>query len=148
MKWLWAAYRRGVFSHLPEYPEGLDTFQFQTAMLGAISNILQTGGDAWIVTAKTLKTEMPVGLAILAVNGKHAEPHVFWFPEASARNKLECSVKWLTEMKQKYKLDLYIREPDWHFFDHLCKYGLLRTVGKYRNFFDNGEDAMLFQSVS
>ena len=148
MKWLWAAYSRGVFSHLPEFPEGLDKFEFQSTMLAILGgNIFRPGGEAWMFLARTPRGEIPVGLVIAVPNRGHAEPHVFWFPEASARNKLECCIKWLQEMKKTWKIDLWIRPADWQFYDHLCKYGLIRTIGKYRNCFDNGEDALIFQSV-
>ena len=149
MKWLWAAYRRGVFAHLPEFPDGMDTFDFQTTILGVLSeNIFGRKGEAWLFIAQTPRGEIPVGMVIAVPNRGHIEPHVFWFPEASARNKLECAIKWLHEMKKTWKIDLWIRASDWQFYDHLCKYGLLRTVGKYRKHFEDGEDAFIFQSVS
>lgn len=148
MKWLWAAYRRGVFGHLPEFPAGMDTATFQQAMLAVFGDLLARGGDGWLFLARTAKGEIPVGLVIAFPNRGHIEPHVFWFPEAGARNKLECALKWLVEMKQRWKIDLWIRARDWQFYDHLCKYGVLRTVGKYRGCFEDGEDAFIFQSVN
>lgn len=149
MRWLWAAYRRGVFSHLPEFAEGLDRDSFMATMLALLgSRIFKPGGEAWVFDGQTALGFIPIGMLIAVPNRGHAEPHLFWFPEASPRNKLECCVKWLHEMKQVWKIDLWIKEPDWQFYGHLCKYGLLRTVGKYRNCFEDGGDALIFQSVS
>ena len=149
MKWLWAAYRRGVFAHLPEFKDGMDTFQFQNTFLVMLGDrILGRGGEAWIFLGKTQRGEIPIGLAV-GVPGehKHLEPHVFWFPEASPRNKLECILKWLIDFKSDWRVDIWAKQPSWKFFDHLCKYGVLRPVGKYRDCFDDGGDGMLYHGV-
>lgn len=147
MKWLWAAYRRGVFAHLPEFPGGFDPFAFRKAMMAVFADLLARGGDAWIFIATTPKGEIPVGLVIAFPNRGHAEPHQFFFPEASPRNKLECSLKWLVEMKKRWKIDIWVRASQSGMFDHLCRYGVIRTVGKYRGCFEDGEDAFIYQSV-
>lgn len=147
MKWLWAAYRRGVFAHLPEFPDGLDPFEFRTAIMLALDYILRAGGDAWVVVGVTPRGNIPVGLVTAVSHRGHIEPSVLWFPEASPRNRVECAVKWLHEIKKTHKIDLWVRPRDWQLFDHLCKYGLLRTIGKYRGHFDDGDDAFILQSV-
>lgn len=144
MKYLWAAYKRGVFKELP--PE-LDPFDFRRTVLASLEGIL-AAGEAWTLSAKTPKGEIPVGLVLARIKDGFCEPTVFWFPEASARNKLETSLRWLIDHKQKYKLVLWIGPKDWTFFGHLCKYGVLRTVGKYRGYFPDGTDALLFQGVT
>jgi hypothetical protein len=144
MAYLWAAYKRGVFSHLPEFTPDLTPDDFRRLMFAVIGNILQSGGDAWVFYSKSVH---PVGFMVGPVSGDRMEPHVFWFPEATPRNKLECILKWLKEMKEKYRLFVFANEPDWKFFDHLCKYGVIRPVGKYRNLSERG-DAMLYQGVN
>jgi hypothetical protein len=149
MKWLWAAYRRGVFDRLPEFPQGMDTFQFQTAFLNAVSEkLFSAGGEIWLFIAPTVRGEIPIGMVNATPSAGHLQPHVVWFPEASGRNKMECTLKWLVEMKKTWKIDIWANPDDYQFFWHLCKYGVLRTVGKYRKFFPNGHDAYLFQSVT
>ena len=112
-------------------------------MLASIGNVLNGGGEVWLFYAGK---PHPVGMVVGPRAGLGMEPHVFWFPEATARNKLECALKWLVDMKSKCALFLWIREPDWNFYNHLCKYGAIRPVGKYRNF-PGGGDAMLFQGT-
>lgn len=148
MKWLWAAYRRGVFSHLPEFPPGLESSEFRSVILAVLADLLSRGGEGWIFLAETERGSIPVGLIIGFPNRGHCEPHLFWFPEASARNKLECCVKWLHEVKRRWKIDIWVRASQTSLFEHLCKYGLIRTVGKYRGCFEDGEDAFIYQSVN
>lgn len=115
-------------------------------MLASLGKIFQSGGEAWMFYGRQA---IPLGMVVghIVPETQSMEPHVFWFPEATARNKLECALKWLVDMKAKYALFLWIKEPDWNFYLHLCKYGAIREVGKYRNF-PGGGDAMLFQGVS
>lgn len=90
---------------------------------------------------------LPVGLVVQMTNGHYAEPHVIWFPEASSRNRLELALAFLVELKRHYKVLLWVREANWKFYDHLCKYGVIRTVGKFRAYYPDGENAYLFQGV-
>jgi len=145
MKYVWAAYKRGVFDHIPEFTPDLDPFAFNGLFLAIIGEkVLGQGGEVWIFEDK-----IPVGMIVATPGGEsHIEPHSFWFPEATPRNKLEFTLRWIIDMKKTYKLDIWPREKDWKFFHHLCKYGVLRPVGKRRKFFLDGEDAMYFQEVS
>ena len=146
MKWLWAAYRRGVFKDTARFPEGLDTFQFQNTVLQFLADLFERHGEAWVAIGKTERGEIPIGFAVgTPGEHRHLETHIFWFPEASPRNKLECALKWLVDMKTDWRIDIWAREGSWKFFDHLCKYGVLRPVGKYKDF--DGSDAMFYQGV-
>jgi hypothetical protein len=127
--------------------EGMDPFQFREAVMARLNQILGKG-EAWVLIAKTPKGEIPVGLVLAVIAGSYCEPYAFWFPEASPRNKLETALRFLIDLKQKYRLILWIRPKDWTFFGHLCKYGVVRTVGKYRGYFPDGTDALLFQGVN
>lgn len=74
-------------------------------------------------------------------------PHVDWFPEASARNKIECIVHYLQEIKRVIHANVVSRPEDVHFFDHICKYGLLRRVGTLRKYHPDGANAELYETV-
>lgn len=145
MKYVWAAYKRGVFNHLEEFKAELDPFEFRSVFLSVIGNkVLGVGGEVWV-----FEDEVPVGLVMATPGGEnHIEPHSFWFPESSPRNRLEFSLRWLVDMKENFKIDIWSREADWKFFRHLCKYGVIRPVGKRRGFYADGEDAMYFQEVN
>lgn len=124
--------------------EGLNPTEFRQMMLATLGGIFQSGGEAWMFYGQS---SVPVGLVVGHISGNRMEPHVFWFPEATPRNRIECSLLWLKDMKSRYRLFIFVGQGDWKFFDHLCKYGVIRPVGKYRNFSDDG-DVMLYQGVS
>ena len=120
---------------------------FRAALLAFIGSILGSGGEVFSVTGKTAMGVIPVGVAVLKVEGDYATPHVVWFPEASVRNMLELALAFLIEQKKHHKLIIWVPERQWKFHDHLCKYGVIRTVGKYRGYYPSGENAYLFQGV-
>ena len=113
-----------------------------------MGRLFGAGGEALVFLGKTRRGEIPVGLVLLVLNGPYAEPHVVWFPEASPRNRLELALAFLVDLKRNYKVLLWVRERDWKFYDHLCKYGAIRTVGKFRGYFPDGVNAYLFQGVT
>jgi hypothetical protein len=129
-------------------PAGLQPPEFRKLTLAHVGRVLEGGGEVFTFIGKTVKGEIPIGMVVANMNGKCCEPHVFWFAEATPRNKLECSLKWIVDMKEKVALFLWVREPDAHFFEHLGKYGCVRCVGKYRNFPLWSGDAYLFQGVT
>ena len=121
-------------------------------MLEKAANIIGQGGDLFTLTAHTRWGDIPVGLTSIAVQKppdalKQIMPHFVWFPEASARNKLECSLRFLIAAKAEGNVILVARQPAWRFFAHLCNYGVIRPVGKLRGYFADGDDAMLYQGV-
>ena len=129
-------------------PKGLDVAGFRESLLAMVGLVLQSGGETFVFIGRTPKGEIPVGLVLVVMRGNpYAEPHVVWFPEASARNRLELALAFLVELKRQFKVLLWVRSRYWKFFDHICKYGAIRTVGKYRGYFPDGEDAFLFQGV-
>ena len=80
-------------------------------------------------------------------SGKLASPHVIWYPEASPRNKVEVGVLVFRELKKEALVLVAPKEEFEPYFRHLAKYGLLRVVGKIRDYFGEGQHTTLFQSV-
>lgn len=153
LKYLWAAYRRGAFERF--IPDNLKQEGFRTAVLEFVGSVIHKGGEVFTFMAKKPFGEIPVGMVVVGINGTIAEPHAFWFPEATPRNRLELSLAFLIELKKNFKFHLWVRagkdpahpSPDWKHYSHLCKYGVIRTVGKRRNLYPDGEDGFLFQDV-
>lgn len=143
------AYKGGTFSHLKEVPPDLSPADFTKVMYAIVGDTLRNGGEIWTFIASTPRGAIPVGMVTASISpaGNAMEPHVLWFPQASPRNRIECALKWIIDMKAKYALFLWCKERDWKFYDHLGKYGAVRCVGKYRNF-PGGGDAFLFQGVT
>jgi hypothetical protein len=151
MKYVWAAYKRGAIKG-PLFPEGLEPADFRAKLADLAIKLIRGNGEITILVGKTAHGQIPLGLVItvLAVGGDHApcaSSHVQWFPEASARNKLECGARFLVDLKETVNVSISAAERDWPFYAHLCKYGILRPVGKYRKWFMDGGDAMLYQAV-
>jgi len=88
----------------------------------------------------------PVGVAMVGYLDNAAMPHVHWFPWATDRNKVECSVLFLRDLK-KEAMPLILAQPETvPFFSHLARYGLLRRAGTIPNYREN-EKSILFHGV-
>jgi hypothetical protein len=114
--------------------------------------MLDRGGDIYALIGETEQGKIPIGVvavdfAVPAGAARQAEPHVYFFPEASPRNKLECSVKFLIDLKKENNVVIIAGEKDWGFFNHMCLYGVIRAVGKYRGYFEDGSAAMIYQDA-
>lgn len=147
LKFLWAAYKLGEFRDL--FEEDLEAVEFTTKAIETLNSAMVAGTELVIAFADTPKGNIPVVLITIHSNFKIAWPHAGWMPWASPRNKVEIGVKFFRDLKRTH-LGLVTATPeDQPYFRHLAKYGLLRTVGKIRDFnMDPGNDVMLFQTVT
>src|SRR3990172_8443150 len=118
-------------------------FSITCANMGCSAG-LGLGGDAFIAISKTPRGEIPIGLCAMTMSQGQAWPHVFWFPEATIRGRLECTLKFLVALKEKVNVVIPSPSGDVAFFDHLCKYGVLRRIGTGRGWF-GASDATLFE---
>lgn len=142
---MWAAYRRGS---LEDIKQGLSAEEFKIAAFKYINAVRYEidgvrQGDLWAVVM-----DIPIGVVGVHFDGNVAFPHVSWFPEASPRNKVEAGVMFIDQLKKEYLVLITGPEGNAPYWRHLAKYGLLRGVGKIRDFYGKGEGAMMFQSVS
>lgn len=141
----------------------LDGPQFGSALTNWIVAFQQNGNQVVTVLAdhsdadrliklifedrpNTLNGKIPVALISIAYDAHRAYPHAVFFPEATDRLRLEIGVKFLIELKKQNLVLIDSREATTGYFRHLCRYGLLRAVGKIRDYYAKGEDAMWFQS--
>ena len=139
--YIWAAAKRGVFD-IGEATA--DEFKGELSQL--LADLMEKGGEGYIGIAKKGGREIPVCLCLIEYQQSRAYPNVWWFPEATARNKIELSVKFLIELKADFLVLIPVQEREVAHFFHLCKYGLIRKVGTIREYFPDGK-AVLFQSV-
>ena len=109
-------------------------------------DLVEKGGEGYIGIARKGDKDIPVCLCLIEYQQNRAYPTVWWFPEASPRNRIELSVKFLIELKAEFLVLIPVQEQEVAHFLHLCKYGLLRKVGTIREYFPGGK-AILFQSV-
>lgn len=135
------------------FRDGLSAEEFTAAIELATAQQLAAGGDVFIFIAKTASGEIPVGLVSYDRIVRRGmvpiyAPHAIWFPEATGRNKTEGVAEFLIWLKRSGLLLIYSEAKNVKFFLHLCKYGILRPVGKIRGWFADGSDCHLFQGIS
>ncbi len=118
----------------------------QSEFRAAIIHWLETVDLDWIVEAKFEGKIRPVGiiLAEYRIGGRAIEPHIEWFPWASPRAKFECGAHWLRNVRKEYKVFVYSRDEDTGFFDRMKRHRLLQRGCKIPDFYQPGEDAMLY----
>lgn len=127
--------------------------EFREHIANLVAAVLDRGGDVYALVGNTPHGTIPVGVAAVDVMTgpnvrKQAMPHAWWFPEASPRNRVECSLRFLVDLKKEQNLLVIAEGANWRFFNHLCKYGVIRPIGKYWSYLEGGGDAMLYQGVN
>ena len=138
MKWLFAAYRKGAFDW---FPEGLDPKGFDEKFFSEF----ETHGGVILFDAK----DQPFGYVAVAMHPQSPriiEPHVFWFPWASVRNKIEGAVRFISEAGKQYKVMIYTSLEDKELYVHVARHGLLRRVGTVHDYFHENQKLAVFES--
>lgn len=143
LRWFWAAYQKGAFDGF--FDDDMDQETFTASILTVIAELIERGNDFVVFDAEISRGTSPVGIVTVGYIDHAAWPHVAWFPWASMRNKVECSVLFLKELKKEVMPLIAADEKDVPFFSHLARYGLLRRVGSLRKY--RGKGATLYQGV-
>jgi hypothetical protein len=147
LRYLWRAYRRDELRHFP-LPPDLDPSQFREQITALLAALVEAGGAVLMFVNKD---EIPIGM-VGVTYGKtqdriRAFPHAVWFQEGTARQRLEVSLRFLLNLKKTHLVVIECMEADWRFFQHLCKYGVLRRVGTIRDAYGEGKRSAIYQSV-
>ena len=137
--WLWAAYQHGGIDDIG-IPEGLDKDEFDALARQALERfdeafVMEAGKPVGIMTARLEQRED---------GPDKMEPHAHWFPWASAREKLEATVKFIAGM-DGFKVLVWAKPQAKTFFNHVCKRGILQRVGTVPGYFET-EGGCLFTS--
>lgn len=148
VKWLYAAY---VFGTLPKgmFKAGLTRDEFMELAKEEFSKFLQL---FVLVGSAKLKPTSPTGdhpigvVGLNTSNNYHVELSFFWLPTASARNKLESSIRFLMELRKTHMAFFFAPFGGKRFYTHLCKYGVLRRVGTSEHHFGQDAHAAVFQT--
>lgn len=79
-----------------------------------------------------------------------------WFPWARKRHKLSCAANFINEIRDAYRVMLFAdtrpKETSHDgtdtksFYEHLCRYGIIRRVGTMHDFAGPGISAAVFES--
>ncbi len=119
--------------------------EFNDTLTDLVFKNVREGREFYVMRAGSVV----VGSVLVEGPGYHRNAEFQWFPEASPRNKLECAVRVLLEIKKGHLLMFTVGEGrDMVFLGHLCKYGVMRRVGTVRRYLEDGSDAGLFQTKS
>ncbi len=135
----------GVFG---KFQTGLDKMEFTDLIVRTVADILRGQGDVFVLHGERKDTGKVAPLAAVTMVPAQNQmwPHVYWFPWATTRNKIECSLRFLLEMKERFNLIVVSLPQDVDFFMHLCRYGVIRRIGTGRGWL--GEtDVVLFETV-
>jgi hypothetical protein len=153
-----AAYKKGAFDgvlrtlqrtyDLPEIVE-LTNEEFR-----ALFTEFFRMGEHYILTArasafKSLDGQVPVGLVDTNPEDHRMVPRVMWFPWASARNRIEATVKFLDDHRKEHLVLIYDDEKSHRFFIRMAQYGILKRIGPASGpipFWENGEKSVLWRT--
>ena len=92
---------------------------------------IMEGGAFWILTAKNLEDNMPVGIVGGLYRQEVLEPHVEWFPWATSRNKIEALLAFIDGMRKDTALLIFTDFEERNFWLRMAQYGVIRRVGKF-----------------
>lgn len=128
-------------------PEDMDAVTFSSWITEILMPVMESGGEVITLIGKTATHgEIPLGIATLEYRGKIAYPHAVWFPDSSPRDRLEIGLAFFIELKKNHQAWVTTEAKNETYFEHLGGYGVLRKVGKLRDYFDDGH-ATLYQTV-
>lgn len=140
MRYFWAAYQMGMWSDL--FQENLNRGQFQNS----VYELLGSCDMEWVLEVPAENGLRPVGIVVADFRfmGNGIEPHVDWFPWATARNRLEASLTYLKEVGKRYKVFIYATAPNQRFWEHVHRYNVLKKGCKITDCYGAGDDAMMY----
>lgn len=145
-KYIWAAYKRGAdLSSLGIGPD-LKADEFRNILTEKTITFIRSGAELYVLEGKTVFGIIPIGLVAARFEGHIASPEAVFFPDASPRNIFECSIKFLVDLKKTHKIVFASKPVNWRFYNHICKYGVIRRFGTCKGYYRT-EDAGFYESV-
>lgn len=127
LKYLWAAYRKGVLAEMFEGTD-LDATEFREAFDEAAEKY----SEGWVVVADTKKGRMPIGIVLGAMAPLAAYliiVGIAWFPWASPRNIVEGTVAFFNDLRKQVPWIGYAREHHKRLYEVCCMHGIMRRIG-------------------
>lgn len=115
-----------------EFAPDLDRDAFTVEAILKIQGIMRSDGEVFSLVAPTRHGPIPVGVVVEFRWYGYWWPHADWFPEASPRNRVEAAVSFFAATKAERPKIVACEMQYVPFFDHVCKYGVLRPVGTLR----------------
>lgn len=142
LKFLYAAWKLGntplsaIQASTPE--EFIDRFTVHSAQRYHVAYTM--------VATPPGKNTMPVGV-VFGIRPFYGHSVLWigdfiWFPWASARNKLEAAVHFLNQMRKDHCIVGFCEPVAINFFEHICRYGVLRRAGTVFDMIGEGPRAV------
>lgn len=135
MRWLWAAYRKGLWQDVAG--SELD----QEAFAEFVATVAEGLSEAFIITAPNETEDMPVAVGSVIERSVWLEPHLDFFPWATPRNKIEAAVKFALEMRKIKPLFIAVERKHQSWTDHILRYGVISRSGTH-----NPTNRVLYES--
>lgn len=154
-KWAYAAYRKGAFADVEGFDDGqmdhMEPEDFTAKLSMVLMQAMDNGAEIIVATAPGEKGDMPMALVSINYSPREkgrqvALPHAIWFPWAKARTRLALGLRFMIDLKAKNSVIVTAQGDDVKYFKHLCRYGVLRPVGKLEDWYGEGRHGQLFQS--
>jgi len=149
MKYLYASWRMGcpVLDKVPRLNIASGPTVFDPILREHISE--RYSGSYTMLAKPPDKEFMPVGVAFV-ITPFFGKPVAWagdfiWFPWASNRNILESTVNFYNQLRREWTVFGFATEEERPFFEHVCRYGVLRRAGKVFDMMDSGV-ATMFQT--
>ena len=141
MRWLWAAYRQGIWRDIMSGDLTAQAFEEKAREL------INSAPHNWIIDAPGTDGLHPVGIILGQNLGKGIEPFVTWFPWATNRNQLEAAAVFLRAISKQFSIFVFAAEDAIRFWTLLKHYGLVRQGCKVKDYFSPGEHAMFYYAT-
>lgn len=135
----------GAFDEFELFQPGATVSEFREGL-----DLLTQHGLWYVVTAKHsvsreiipmcliagdyIRTEREDDVGSIRVRQVY-EPHVVWFGWATARNRVECGVRFFNAIRREMCCMVYATPSERAYFTQLCRYGVMRRVGKVMDYF-------------
>lgn len=149
MPYLWAAYRKGSFdiAH-PVFKEHLTKDEFLEAVVWFMDENRLAG---FIFMAEVSGKTQPIGLGLFWERGRILQTeNLIWFPWSTKRSILESYVSFIANFRKEiheesgknYVILEFAQEKDRKYFDHVCRYGVMRRVGTSLEVYPDGKSCI------
>ncbi len=133
VNWLWVAYRNDGGNQ--------DEVTFKEDMIVHLESQWDRVTMAEDRNAGFESGAGPVGLFHATFDDWVLQPHVTWFPWASTRNKLRCTVQYLMQLRNSRNIGVaLVRAIDRNWFARLKKYVPIYPVGKVPHGHPDGDE--------
>lgn len=127
------------------------TEELTKAELRVIVSDFITLGEFYTFTGKTtafqsIDGDVPLGFLGADRDDHKLWPHIVWFSWATPRNKIECALKFITDMRTDNIIYVFDQPEDHLFWVRMAQYGVFRRIGKSEDHWTDGGTSVIWRS--